>query len=80
MPRHVRPITASRMAALTTPRLLAYKDRLMRLEETAESSDCVADEVAKLDPERVYFKSDPRWRDLLRTVKALLAHRGHGTG
>ena len=76
MHRHVRPIPVSRLASLTTPRLLAYRNRLLSLEESVELSD-VQDvaELADLDPDLLYFKSDLRWISLYDAVKLELARR-----
>ena len=76
--RHVRPIPVERLSTLTTPRLLAYRDRLLSLEESVEASDIQFDwELHALNPELMYFKSDARWLELYAAVKAELSRREH---
>ena len=75
MPRSVRPIDEQLLSTLPTARLLAYRDRLLSLEEAPESSDCELAEIEGLDPVRVWFKSDVRWRKLYDQVLATLDER-----
>lgn len=60
---------------MTTARLLAYRDRLLTLEEGVELSDYNARELASCDPQLMYFKTDPRWRPLYESIREELARR-----
>jgi hypothetical protein len=81
MPRHVRPMAVERLSDLTSARLLAYRDKLLSLEESAEASDCAADELARLDAGLIYFKTDPRWEVLhASVVRELDARRSSEVG
>jgi hypothetical protein len=75
--RRVRPVPADRLKALTTERLLAYRARLLRLEQSASNSDWDDHELARLAPGFIYFKDDPRWEALYASIKAILADREH---
>lgn len=66
-----------RLKVLPTKRLLAYRDRLLSLEQSASSSDLDDREVARLASDLVYFKDDPRWDALYASVRAILADRKH---
>jgi len=55
MPRHVKPIDKNVMGGLSTERLLAYRDRLLSLEESPGLSDCEPDEIAALDSTCIWF-------------------------
>jgi hypothetical protein len=48
--RGVKPIATAQLGALTTERLLAYRDRLLALGQSIGSSDLDAIEKALLDP------------------------------
>jgi hypothetical protein len=76
-PRSVRPLEPDQLAALTTARLLAYRDKLLALEESAELSDWEPHELAALDPTKVYFKDDLRWQHAYAELNAVLGERGH---
>ena len=74
-PRRARPITVEQLSALTTARLLAYRNRLLTLEESVESSDWTRTQLAACDPALMYFKTDPRWQPLYEAVRQELARR-----
>jgi hypothetical protein len=78
--RAVKPIAEEHFATLTTQRLLAYRDRLLGLEDSAETSDVDRAEVAALDRSLLHFKADPRWVGLYDAVKRELARRQHLAG
>lgn len=73
--RHVRPLSASRIASLTTRRLIAYRRKLVALQESAGLSDLSAIGLAELDPSLIYFKDDPAWREMHELVKTELGGR-----
>jgi len=73
--RHARPIEPKQLSVLTTPRLLAYRNRLLRLETSAELSDFAPTELMSCDPQLMYFKTDARWRPLYEAVLRELARR-----
>ncbi len=77
MPRSVRPIDEQLLTRLPAKRLLAYRNRLLSLEESPELSDWETFEIADLDPAFIWFKSDPRWRDLYDQVLYCLNQREH---
>lgn len=73
----VRPLPEAELAALSTKRLLAYRKRLLSLEDSAEKSDWDAAELSQLDPDLLRFKDDPAWNDVYAAVKRILAEREH---
>jgi hypothetical protein len=73
----VKPLDGELLSTLPAKRLLAYRDRLLSLEESPEESDCYEDEIRGLDPALIWFKSDSRWKDLYDQVRALLAKAEH---
>jgi hypothetical protein len=75
--RAVRPLTVEDLEALTTPRLLAYRARLLELEDSRAGSDLNADELARLDPALLHFKDSPGWTELHGAVTAILSGREH---
>ena len=75
LPRRARPICVERISTLTTARLLAYRDRLLTLEESVDLSDWNPTELTACDPALIYFKSDPRWQPLYDEVRQELARR-----
>ena len=75
--RHVRPIPIEQLDELTTERLLAYRDKLLALEDRTEDSGLSGVEVQALAPELIHFKDDPRWQELYGAVKKVLAGREH---
>lgn len=75
--RSVRPVELAKLIDLATERLLAYRDKLLRLEESAASSDCSAAEVALMDPALMHFKEDARWQPLYQAVIDTLSTRPH---
>ena len=80
MSRAVKAIAEEQLVTLTTQRLLAYRDRLLGLEDSAETSDLDPAELAALDRSLLHFKTDPRWGDLYDAVKRELARREHRAG
>ena len=77
LPRSVSILDRDQLAALTTARLLAYRDKLLSLEQGAELSDWEPHELAGLDQARVYFKDDPRWQRAYAELKEVLWGREH---
>ena len=77
--RGVRPLDATALEALTTDRLLAYRKRLLELEDSATASDLDFAERQSLDPSLVYFKDEAKWIDLNAMVKSILDKREHRT-
>jgi hypothetical protein len=75
--RKVRPLPVEVLEALSTERLMAYRAKLMSLEDSAEMSDHDDSELAGLPPGFLYFKQDPGWRDVYRALKSILADREH---
>ena len=75
MPRHVKPLDECVLRTLTAKRLIAYRNRLLSLEESPELSDCEPTEVASLDSQLIWFKSDTRWRTLYDQVLTVLSTR-----
>jgi len=65
------------LAELATPRLLAYRKRLLALERAAELSDLDPIEVANLETGYVYFKETPEWAELDSATRDLLKAREH---
>lgn len=79
-PRSIAPLDRERLRTLTTPRLLAYRDRLLGLEASLHGSDWDATDIARADPTRIYFKDDARWIALEAVLRAELATREHVRG
>ena len=49
MRRHVRPVTGMQLVRMTAPRLLAYRNCLLELEDDAATSDLYEHELKALD-------------------------------
>jgi hypothetical protein len=77
MPSLVRPVDIDRLRDLGTRELLGLLRRLRACEESIEVSDATPGEV---DPAIIRFKNDPRWLQLDRAVRAVLATREHVPG
>lgn len=75
--RSVRPLGFAELDALPAERLLAYRSRLLSLQESAAKSDIDEAEMAALDPTLLYFKDQEQWIDTYAHVKTILAHREH---
>lgn len=80
MSRAVKSIPVEQLPSLSTQRLLAYRDRLLGLEDNVAGSDMDAQEVAGLDPSLLHFKEDLRWSVLYEAVKRELDAREHVEG
>jgi hypothetical protein len=78
-PRRVRPIPKSELPRLSTDRLLAYRKRLLSLEDSAESSDWDSDELSGLEPGFIRFKDEAEWIELYEEVIAILSSREHSS-
>lgn len=76
-PRSVALLSAQQLAGLSTPRLLAYRDNLLSLEQSADSSDWTPAELEAVDPTEVSFKDDARWVKAYTALKAVLEGREH---
>jgi hypothetical protein len=75
--RHVRPVITAQLARMTTSRLLAFRDRLLALEDDGVTSDLEPRELKALDPDLLFFKSDGRWKALYDAVRGELSQREH---
>ncbi len=71
-PRRIRPLTAEQLSHLTEARLLAFRKKALSLENSQEDSD-YANEVDRLNPTFIYFKSDPRWQAAYDLILQALA-------
>jgi hypothetical protein len=70
--RTPRLLTKHQMGKLTTPRLLAYRDRLLSVHEGPDDSvryEGAADETL--------HKQRPEWKATYAECKRILAFRGH---
>ena len=76
-PRSVRPLPEAELVALPTQRLMACRERLLQLEESAAFSDWDEGELADLDPTSLHFKDDPAWSKLYGLVTGILSERKH---
>lgn len=65
------------LAKFTDQRLLAYRDALLKVEDSAIASAYTASEVTKMDPSLIHFKGDARWQPLYQAVIAALTTRAH---
>jgi hypothetical protein len=75
VPRSVKPVSREVLSTLSGGRLLAYRERLLSLEESPASSDSGEAELAGLEPSLIWFKADPRWRVLYEQVVGMLRDR-----
>lgn len=73
----VTPLSSEKLSELTTPRLLAYRKKILALEFSAELSDLDDAEIAMLEPGYLYFKDSPEWANINVILKALLKDREH---
>ncbi len=71
----VQPVDPDALSSWPTKRLMGLRQRLLRCEETLETSDVQSD--AELDPSVIRFKQDPRWSALYDAVRAVLSTREH---
>lgn len=76
-PRHIRPLTTSELRHLTVERLLSYRKQALCLENSFLDSDYV-DQADSLNKGCIYFKDDPRWEPLYKSILAELAFRQSG--
>jgi len=74
MSKHYPPkyLTLDEMAGLTTPRLLAYKNRMMKVREQGDRDGFD-------EPDYLGGKQCPVWQDNYRLCKEVLAKREHVT-
>lgn len=72
MPKPIRLLTELQMSELTTPRLLAYKNRLLKAVDGPNED--VLYEGASDD---VLHKARAEWKSTMEACKALLAKREH---
>jgi hypothetical protein len=72
-PRRLKVLTTTRLSSLTEERLLSYRKKALSLEDSPEDSDYSTDEVNSLDPNYIWFKSDPRWKPAYDDILAALA-------
>jgi hypothetical protein len=64
--------------SLRTTELMGLRAQLLRCGESLETSDLQTPaDFAKLDPDGIYFKNDPRWAPLYADVKRILGTREH---
>jgi hypothetical protein len=75
--RSVRPLGPTDLQALTTERLLAYRSRLLELNDSAATSGLDESERAALDPTLLHFKNEANWIEAYATVKSILSTRRH---
>lgn len=73
-PHGLFPMSEAELRALPTPRLLAYKNRVLRLHET-----CWCDPDGYHSPHLMHHKSDYRYSEYLGLVIHILAEREHVT-
>ena len=76
-PRSVGALSPEQLSELTTERLLAYHTKLQALEDRRDLSDWSDEELAALDPARLWFKEDPAWQATHAAMTAILATREH---
>ena len=74
-PRSVKPLSADKAEDLPTVRLLAYLKKLQQCEESIETSDWEAGDLARI--EGIVFKSSEEWRNQYKLVTDVLARRPH---
>ncbi|HEY1427479.1 MAG TPA: hypothetical protein VGF50_12470 [Caulobacteraceae bacterium] len=72
--RALAPLTRAETERLSTPALLARLERLGWCEESAETSELTAEEIAAAT-HLILFKSDAAWRAAYADLKELLAGR-----
>jgi ABC-type iron transport system FetAB ATPase subunit len=72
--RRIQPLTPEELQRLTIDRLLAYRSKLLLLENTIADSD-YTDSTSKLDISYIWFKDDPKWQLLYDDVLAELARK-----
>jgi hypothetical protein len=72
-PRRLAMRSREQLQRLTEERLLAYRKKALSLENSPEESDYAADELASLDDQYIWFKSDPRWSPQYSVILEVLA-------
>lgn len=73
--KRVKALTSTDLSKLTTPRLRAYRKKLLQLEQSVELSDLNDAELASLESGYLYFKETPAWAYVHSAVVALLHDR-----
>ena len=74
--RALEVVPVSELESLSTKALLARLKRLQWCEESLGLSDMTAEETETVS-HMILFKSDKRWQDAYREIKAILATREH---
>jgi ABC-type iron transport system FetAB ATPase subunit len=72
--RRIQPLTPEELQRLIIDRLLAYRSKLLLLENTIADSD-YTDSTSKLDISYIWFKDDPKWQLLYDDVLTELARK-----
>lgn len=79
--RRLKILAAMDLLRLTEARLLAYRKKALSIENCVEDSEYSPNEVSKLDPTFIWFKSDPRWKimydQILHALTQVQHHDGH---
>src|SRR5262245_6351996 len=73
----LRVTSPAELEQMDTRQLLALRDRLLECEDSLDVSD---KERSKLEANHVYFKDDPRWREMYSVVRSILSTREHVPG
>ncbi|MFT5684399.1 MAG: hypothetical protein ACI8RZ_005340 [Myxococcota bacterium] len=73
VPSLVHPVSREELEGMKTWALMAQRKRMLKCEESPEFSDLQPGDV--VDPTVIRFKNDPRWREMYKALKAVLATR-----
>lgn len=79
-PRRVRVLSIEELEQLSMARLLAYRKKLLMLEDSPVLGDWGEAQLDHLEPGYVYFKDSPAWAETAAAAKALLDLRPHSEG
>ena len=71
--RRLRVLSPDELLHLNEARLLEYRKKALSLWNSPEDGDFTADEARSLDPNYIWFKSDPRWQPAYDQILDALA-------
>lgn len=77
MGKYARPLSLEQLNKLTTQRLLAYKNKLMKVHETGQGHNDYCPNFETCYGECGWSKAHPDWKQALKDVKQVLATREH---
>jgi hypothetical protein len=72
-PRRISILSSEQLAQLPEAKLLAYQKKVLSVDESPDESDYSPSEALLLDNAYIWFKTDPRWRQVYDRLSNALA-------